>query len=463
MQLKTIRILAGVIGALLLCVGSVTAQMDPGSGTKTPRPNEAKPATTKPPAQPANQKPAAADAEKSPARNAGNAQPTDNSQPAPAVPKDPIIVILEQIAAASTAQDVATLRLKLVDELVRRGDKQEAQNQLRQMLAEDRFDPQSFYNIGNAFARLGDMDAAVVSYRKAIDQKKGRYSKALNNLAVVLMRRGDWDLANQALTTALRLENFRYAEASYNLGRLYAAQGQMDLAIREWHRAVIVDPNHVAAAQALAHAGYEGRITVGTVQPAPEVREPKPSTKDTQPVAPLPRSVRPVLAVDPVTFSLLQHAREAHERGKDQEAIGNYRNVISRMGGYFPPANLELSYILLSLKQPDEALVYLKPVTSKDGTKYPISYYHLARIYEVQGDLGHAAEAYEHTAALYRGINPQFLLDVSRVREKRGEYQAALMAMEEYVKAVEQLGLKPVWSEERLAALRLKASASQAK
>ncbi|PWT80627.1 MAG: hypothetical protein C5B44_05105, partial [Acidobacteria bacterium] len=251
MQLKTIGILPGAVCALFLCVGSVAAQMDPGSGTKIARPNDTKPAATQPSPKPANQKAVAADASNSPAPKAANAQPTeptDNSQPAPAVPKDPIIVILEQIAAAPTAQDVATLRLKLVDELVRRGDKQEAQSQLRQMLAEDRFDPQCFYNIGNAFARLGDTDAAIVSYRKAIDQRKGRYSKALNNLAVVLMRRGDWDLANEALSTALRLENFRYAEASYNLGRLYAAQGQMDLAIREWHRAVTVDPNHVAAA-----------------------------------------------------------------------------------------------------------------------------------------------------------------------------------------------------------------------
>src|SRR5262249_44421703 len=129
MQLKTIGILPGAVCALFLCVGSVAAQMDPGSGTKIARPNDTKPAATQPTPKPANQKPVAADASNSPSPKAANAQPTeptDNSQPAPAVPKDPIIVILEQIAAAPTAQDVATLRLKLVDELVRRGDKQEA-------------------------------------------------------------------------------------------------------------------------------------------------------------------------------------------------------------------------------------------------------------------------------------------------------------------------------------------------
>jgi len=133
------------------------------------------------------------------------------------------------------------------------------------------------------------------------------------------------------------------------------------------------------------------------------------------------------------------------------------------MGGYFAPANLELSYILIGLKQSDEALVYLKPVTIKDGARYPISYYHIGRIYEVKDELGMAAQAYETAAGLYRGVNPQFLLDISRVREKRGDYKGALAAMEAYLAAVEQQGTKPQWSEERLASLRQKLSESQPK
>ena len=38
------------------------------------------------------------------------------------------------------------------------------------------------------------------------------------------------------------LENFRYAEASYNLGRLYSARGESDMAVREWRRALSIDP-----------------------------------------------------------------------------------------------------------------------------------------------------------------------------------------------------------------------------
>src|SRR4030095_12340043 len=161
--------------------------------------------------------------------------------------------------------------------------------------------------------------------------------------------------------------------------------------------------------------------------------------------------------VEPVTYNQLQRARSAHERGREQEAIDNYRTVMSRMGGYFGPANLELSYILISLKQPGDALSYLQDVTARDGARYPISDYHLARVYEFNGDLARAGEAYAQAAAHFQGINPQFLLDVSRVSEKRGDYKQALSAMEEYVAALEGHGARPAWSEERLASLREKA------
>jgi hypothetical protein len=48
-------------------------------------------------------------------------------------------------------------------------------------------------------------------------------------------------------------------------------------------------------------------------------------------------------------------------------------------------------------------------------------------------------------------------LDVSRVREKLGDFKGALEAVERYVKFVSDQGHKPAWSEERVAELRRKA------
>jgi len=105
----------------------------------------------------------------------------------------------------------------------------------------------------------------------------------------------------------------------------------------------------------------------------------------------------------------------------------------------------------------DEALTQLIAVTQRDGARYPVSYYHLARVYEMKGDLKNAESAFSQAVDANVPTNSQFLLDLSRVREKQGDFKGALAAMERYVTVVQQQGEKPAWCDERLAALRAKA------
>jgi len=304
------------------------------------------------------------------------------------------------------------------------------------------FDPVGFYNLGNALARQGHNEAAIAAYRKAITQRKGFYSRALNNLGVVLLRTGRWDEAQEALVSALRIDNFHYAEASYNLGRVYAARGQNDLAAREWRRVLAIDPQHEGAKQALANAGNEERIVVASSPPTKTV-----ANKST--VAP-----SKTLTIDQASYDLLQKARSAVERGKTTEAVEDFQRLLRRQNGYFPPANLELSYALLTLKRYDEAQTNLLQVSRRDGDRYPISYFHLARLYERNGDLKLAEAAFAQVAP----TNAQFLLDLSRVREKLSDYKGSLEAMERYIKLMQEQGQKPNWSDERLSELRTKAA-----
>jgi tetratricopeptide (TPR) repeat protein len=118
---------------------------------------------------------------------------------------------------------------------------------------------------------------------------------------------------------------------------------------------------------------------------------------------------------------------------------------------------------LINLNRSAEAIASLVAVTQNDGVRYPISYYHLARAYEAQGELKLAEENFGRAAALYRQDNSQFLLDVSRVREKLGDYQGALSTLEEYVAIMEGKNSKPQWSNERLDALKQRVAASQPK
>lgn len=364
---------------------------------------------------------------------------------------DPIQSLRDQIAAASVAPDRNRLQLKLAEELSKTGHKTEALSELSAILKANDVDPIGYYNLGNAYARLGETESAITAYRRAIEQRNGSYSRAHNNLGVLMLREGRWDEAYDAFIAALKLENFRYAEASYNLGRVYSARGQHDLAVREWRRALAVDPKHDAAAQALARGDSDDDVIVV----APKVKSAKPAPTAVNTSA----GPRPVarLTLDQTSYDFLQRARGASERGKTLEAVDNYKHVLNREGGYFAPANLELSYALLSLKRYDEAQAQLLQVSQRDGARYPVSYFHLARLYELKGDLKLAEAAFSKAHESNVSANARYLLDVSRVREKQGDFKGALEAMERYVTLAQQQGEKPGWSDERLAALRAKA------
>ena len=356
---------------------------------------------------------------------------------------DPVVTLRDQIEAAATPADRIRLQLKLAEHFVTNGHKVEALKELDAIANSGAFDPTGFYNLGNSYARLGESEAAINAYRQAIEQRNGNYSRAYNNLGVVLLREGRWDEAYDALIAALKIESFRYAEASYNLGRVYAARGQIDLAAREWRRTLHIDPKHDAAAQALARGNTDERIiVVKTVEP------PKPQSV----------SIRgsKTLTLDQASFDYMQKARNASERGKMLEAVENFQQVLTRQGGYFAPANLELSYALLSLKRYDEALGNLIQVTRRDGARYPISYFHLARTYEFKGDLKNAEAAFSQAIGAYGPTNNQFLLDLARVREKQGDFKGSLDALERYITTMQERGQKPSWSDQRLAELRSK-------
>ena len=118
----------------------------------------------------------------------------------------------------------------------------------------------------------------------------------------------------------------------------------------------------------------------------------------------------------------------------------------------------ELSYALIKLNRIDEALASLRQITERDGSRYPIAYYHLARLYEQKGQLTNAEELFVKANSADTASNYAMLLDISRVRQHQGDFKGALSALEGYVTAMESLGLKPIWSDESLSLLRRKAS-----
>lgn len=421
---------------------------------------------------------------------------------------DRLSALRAQIAGTQDDGERSRLRRTLIDYLVALRRERDAINELRAMMREERFDPAGFYNIGNWLARLGDTDTAIDAYRKAIEQRRGHYSRALNNLGVVLLRQGRWDEALEALTSALRQEAYHYPEASYNLGRLYSMRGEAALAIREWSRVLALQPDHVDAALALSRAYAEdgnpqraisvidaftsrrgpnselaaarreilsamnedgtsapGRTNTATGNSSSAVAASSgtasgPRAKADEEGARLASSSLRSMTVDRETYNLLERARASREAGESEDAVGFYNRVLSRRGGFFPPANLELSFVLSELKRHEEAAATLKQLIARAGARYPIAYFHLGREYEALNQLDLAAESYARAAAAYGEAEPQFLLDVSRVREKEGKLGAALEAMQEYARLTGRRGRTPEWTADRLAQLKQKMEAA---
>ncbi|HEY9402248.1 MAG TPA: tetratricopeptide repeat protein, partial [Pyrinomonadaceae bacterium] len=390
----------------------------------------------------------------------------------------------------------ARLQRSLVDRLVTLKREAEALDALRLMIHEDRYDPPFFFNTGNALARLGDASAAEDAYRKAISQRRGNYSRALNNLGVILIRQGHWDEARQTLSAALMQENYTYAEASYNLGRLHLLRGEADLAIREWLRTLRLEPAHAEAAAALARAYTED----GDIERGINVLD-NFVARSTRTGAGVPREIsearRELVAaatttedgdsansnagsahdarlarrgaksgaheVDRATYELLRAACAERESGSAEEAVNRYRGLLARQpGGYFPPANLELGIALINLKRDEEAIAALLPLTQKDAARFPVAHYHLGRLFERQGHLARATDSFQRAAELYGDTNPQVLIELSRLRERVGDHAGALAAMNDYAAALGRQGTVPAWVAERQAKLKQKAVASTA-
>ncbi len=415
-----------------------------------------------------------------------------------------------RIEEAKPGPERAALQRRLIERLIEANRKADALDELRLMIHEDRYDPAFFYNAGNALARLGDATAAVDAYRKAISQRRGHYSYALNNLGVILIRQGRWDEAQDALLAALTQEHNTYADASYNLGRLYLLRGETGQAIREWTRTLKLQPDHTDAAAALARAyaedgnprrglsvieAYAARnasisggvpasltfarreIVEATSVEKKDDEEPaaarttnRRSKDDTELATPLTTNRPKGIArstprwrayeVDQKTYELLQSARAAREQGKNEVAVKQYRSVIERSDGdYFAPANLELGFALINLQRRPEAVEALRVVAEKDGARYPIAHFHLGRLYEQLGQLDLSARHFNRAIELYRDQNPQATLYLSGIYEKQGDHKGALAAMESYARMIEQQGSVPQWATERLTKLKAKAAA----
>ena len=96
------------------------------------------------------------------------------------------------------------------------------------------------FNLGGAFQDIGQLSSSVKSYEKSIFVEPS-YAEAHNNLGNVLRELGQLDSAISYYEKALAI-NPKYIEAHYSLGSIYEEIGQLNSAVKCYEKVLVIKP-----------------------------------------------------------------------------------------------------------------------------------------------------------------------------------------------------------------------------
>lgn len=100
----------------------------------------------------------------------------------------------------------------------------------------------AYFNLGNAYQRVGQTDQAIEAYLRAIANKPASMGSFIN-LGNIYMNRRQLELAKNAFSQALKIDP-RSATNYNNLGAVLTEQGQYRQALDNFLQALILEPTH---------------------------------------------------------------------------------------------------------------------------------------------------------------------------------------------------------------------------
>lgn len=133
-----------------------------------------------------------------------------------------------------------------------------------QIIAEDKTNPNYYFERARCYQSMGDNKKALVDLNSAIDLDPN-FSEALEMRAATFQQLKDLARAMADYSTLIRIDP-KIGEYYLRMGQLMALNNQPNQAIAEFDRALAIDPANVQAATAKAEAyrkgkNYEGAIT----------------------------------------------------------------------------------------------------------------------------------------------------------------------------------------------------------
>jgi tetratricopeptide (TPR) repeat protein len=267
-------------------------------------------------------------------------------------------------------------------------------------------DAAAHLNLGNALGRLGRLEEAATSYRRALDAAPG-FAEAHNNLAELCLERGQLEEALISSREALRI-NPGFAHAHQNLGKVLLRTGRFEEAARSCRRATAISPGLAEAHNTLGCA----LMALGRADDA---------------IASLQRA----LAVDPdFAEAHANLARAWRSMGRLEDAVAAYRRALLLKPDLLL-ARAELATALRLQRRTDEAEQSCRETLEA----HPDFASAVVVLAELRADVGKFAEAEElfcRAIALDPAL-PEAWAGLMRVRRMTPADGAWLAAMQRLV------------------------------
>ncbi|MDP1683401.1 MAG: tetratricopeptide repeat protein [Burkholderiales bacterium] len=202
-------------------------------------------------------------------------------------------------------------------------------------------------NLGNVLQDLGQIDGAIVSYRRALGLNP-HIAEVHNNLGNAQKDLGQLDVAVASYRRALSI-NPQYAEAYNNLGVALQDVGRPDDAVANFGRALEINPNFVEAYGNLGNALKDlGRLDAALA------------------------SFRRALEIQPDSAEAHNNLGVALEAlGQAAEAVASYRRALEIKPDY-AHAHSNLAHVLLALGDFERGWLEYAWRYSRDAANVPL-------------------------------------------------------------------------------------------
>ena len=267
-------------------------------------------------------------------------------------------------------------------------------------------DAAAHLNLGNAFARVGRLDEAAASYRRALDADP-EFAEAHNNLGELWLERGRADEALVSCQQALRIRP-DFADAHQSLGKALVRLGRFDEAASSCRRVIAIRPGFAEAHNSLGSA----LLGLGYLQEA---------------IASFQRT----LEINPQFAEAHANlARALRGMGRLDDAVASYRRALL-LKPDLVLARTELATALRLQRRTDEAELTCRQALRTDPD-FAAAFIVLA---ELRADVGLFAESEElfGRAIAIDPASPEAWAGLTRVRRMTPADEPWLVAMQRFV------------------------------